>query len=201
MTGQVDVYLSLSSPWTYLGWDRLHEIATRHDAKLNYYPVDFGIVFPATGGLALPKRAPARQAYRMAELKRWKAFLGDASFNPVPKYFPVDTNPASLMAVAAREQGTDISGFCRAILSAVWCKDQDISDPAVLRSIADGCGLDGTSLAEAAGRANTAQQFAADSERAIERGVFGAPTFVFRDELFWGQDRLDFLDRALAGGQ
>ena len=201
MAGQVDVYLSLSSPWTYLCWDRLHAIAVRHDTHLNYFPVDFGLVFPATGGVALPKRAPARQAYRMAELKRWKAFLGDSAFNPVPKFFPVDNTPASLMAVAAREQGTDIGELCRAILSAVWCEDRDISDPAVLRSLADGCGLDGSGLAVVAGHANTAQLFAADSERAIERGVFGAPTFVFRDELFWGQDRLDFMDRALSGDQ
>ena len=201
MTGQVDVYLSLSSPWTYLCWDRLHEIAMRHDARLNYFPVEFGLVFPATGGVALPKRAPARQAYRMAELKRWKAILGDTAFNPVPKHFPVDNTLASLMAVAAREQGADIGDLCRAVLSAVWCEDRDISDPALLRSIADGCGLDGTHLAEAAGHADTAQLFAADSEQAIERGVFGSPTFVFRDELFWGQDRLDFLDRALSGGQ
>lgn len=199
MTKHVDFYLSLSSPWTYLGWDRVHQIVTRHGAGLTYYPVDFGIVFPATGGLALPERAPARQAYRMSELKRWKTFLGVANFNPVPKYFPVNNKPASLMAITARERGADIGEFCRAVLSAVWCEDRDIGDRQVLKSIADGCGVDGASLVEAAEEAPAAECFVSDSQRAIERGVFGAPTFVYRNELFWGQDRLDFLDRALAG--
>lgn len=198
-TKHVDFYLSHGSPWTFLAWDRLHEIAARHGAGLTYFPVDYGLIFPASGGLPLPKRAPARQAYRMAELKRWKAFLGVSDFNPVPRYFPVDSNPASLMAIAAREKGADIGAFCRAVLAAQWCEDRDISNRDTLKSIADDCGLDGSSLVEAADDALTARRLVADSEAAIVRGVFGAPTFVFRDELFWGQDRLDFLDRALAG--
>jgi carboxymethylenebutenolidase len=198
MTKHIDVYVTLSSPWTFLGWDRCQEIARRHGATVAYFPLDFTIVFPATGGVPLPKRAPARLAYRLAELRRWKAYLGADRFNIEPKHFPVDARQASLLAIAARERGRDIGPLCRAILSAVWCEERDIADRATLQAIAGACGLDGAALLAAADAPEIAERFKADSEAAIGRDVFGAPTYVYKDEVFWGQDRLDFLDRALA---
>jgi carboxymethylenebutenolidase len=198
MTKSVDFYLTLVSPWTFLGWDRLHEIARRHGATIAYFPVDFGIIFPATGGLPLPKRAPERQTYRLVELGRWKAYLGADRFNVEPRYFPADIAPASRLAIAAREQGWDVGAFCRAVLAAVWCEERNVADPATLEAIVTACGLDAAALRAAADGPEIAERYRADSEAAIGRGVFGAPTYVYKDELFWGQDRLDFLDRALA---
>ncbi len=198
MTKHVDVYFTPNSPWTFLAWERLHEMAERQGAELAYHPIDFGVVFPATGGLPLPKRSPERQAYRMMELKRWKAFLGFAAFKIEPRFFPVDADPALRLLIAARAAGADVGALSGAIMAAVWCEDRDISDPATLEAIATNLGLDAAGLDAAANSAAIGARLRAESEAAVARGVFGAPTFVFRDEIFWGQDRLDFLDRALA---
>ena len=194
----IDTYFSLVSPWTHLGWDRLHAIARRHGAGVAYFPIDTGVVFPATGGVPLPQRAPERRANRLAELARWKAYLGAEDFNIVPKHFPVPPDQAGQMAIAAREQGADIGGLCRAILRAVWCQERDVADRDTLADIATAEGFDGAALLAAGDDPAMADRYKADSEAAIARGVFGAPTYVVGDQLFWGQDRLDFLDRLLA---
>ena len=194
----IDTYISLASPWTYLGWERLDTIARRHGASLAYFPIDTGVVFPATGGVPLPQRAPERRAYRLAELRRWKAYLGAEDFNIEPRHFPVPPDQAGQMAIAAREQGADIGGLCRAILRAVWCEERDIADRETLAAIATAEGFDGAALLAAADDPAMAERYLADSEAGIARGVFGAPTYVVGDQLFWGQDRLDFLDRLLA---
>jgi len=90
----VDYYMSPGSPWTYLGHARFADIARRHGAQINVKPVDFGVIFPQSGGLPLPKRAPQRQAYRLMELRRWKEHLGIALVIQ-PKFFPVDSGPAA----------------------------------------------------------------------------------------------------------
>lgn len=198
MTKHIDTYLSVVSPWSFLGWDRMHEIAGRHRASVAYYPIDLAVVFPATGGLPLPKRAPERRAYRLAELRRWKAYLGADGFNVEPKHFPTDPRRATLLAIAARESGADVAGLCRAVLSAVWCEERDIADPETLIAIAAAQGLDAEALMAAAETPEIARRLDADSQAAIARGVFGVPTYVVDDAMFWGQDRLDFVDRLLA---
>ncbi len=196
MGKRVDVYYSLASPWTYLGWERFREIVVRTGAEATYKPVAFAEIFPVSGGLPLPKRAPQRQAYRMMELRRWSAHL-DAPINLEPRHFPVDEGLAARTVVAHRERGGDPAPLSGAILAAVWVHERNIADPETLRAIADEQGLDGAALvAEAEGEAARAT-YRADTQEAIERGVFGAPTFVVDGELFWGQDRLDFVERAL----
>jgi 2-hydroxychromene-2-carboxylate isomerase len=192
----VDYYFSPSSPWTYLGHERFAGIARRHGAQVAVKPVDYGVIFPQSGGLPLGKRAPQRQAYRLMELKRWKEHLG-VPLNVQPKFFPVDATPAALAIVAAAPSGVDAQmRLAGAIMKALWAEEQNIADPAALRAAAAKAGLDGDKLLAAAHGAKA--QFDANTQEALARGVFGAPTYVYRDELFWGQDRLDFLDRALA---
>ena len=86
MSRHIDYYLSLNSPWAYLGSRRLEQIALRHRVEVRVKPVDFGTIFPQTGGLPLPKRAPARQAYRLTELARWQSLL-EMPLNLHPRYF------------------------------------------------------------------------------------------------------------------
>jgi 2-hydroxychromene-2-carboxylate isomerase len=191
----VDYYLSPSSPWTYLGHDRFADIARRHGVEIAVKPVDYGVIFPQSGGLPLGKRAPQRQAYRLMELKRWKERLG-VPLNVQPRFFPADANPAALAIVAAAPSGAEAQmRLAGAILRALWAEEQNIADPATLRAVADKAGLDGDQLLAAAPAAKT--QFDAFTQEALARGVFGAPTYAYRDELFWGQDRLDFVARAL----
>ena len=194
----VDYYFTPISPWTYLGHDRFVAIAARHHASINVKPVDFGKVFSASGGLPLKQRAPQRQAYRLAELERWPKFLG-IRLNTQPKYFPVSGDLASKWILAALARGTpDALKLCGAFMRAVWVEERNVADAGTLAAIAQEQGLDGKALAAGADAANVAARYESLTQEAIERQVFGAPTYIYRDELFWGQDRLDFLDRELA---
>jgi 2-hydroxychromene-2-carboxylate isomerase len=198
MNKHIDYYFSPVSPFTYLGHERFVAIARRHRATIAVKPIDLGLVFPVSGGLPLGKRAPQRQAYRLAELKRWSRHL-DVPLNLQPAHFPVSPALASHFVVAASERDTGAAlDLALALGRAVWAEDRDISDAATVAALAADCGLDATALAERAGAPDTATRYAQLTQEAIDRGVFGAPTYVCDGEMFWGQDRLDFLDRALA---
>lgn len=189
----VDYYMTPSSPWTYLGHARFGEVARRGGATVRVKPVDYGVIFPQSGGLPLAKRAPQRQAYRLVELKRWGEHLG-IPINIQPKHFPVNATPASCLILGAPEARR--FALAGALLRALWAEEGDIADPATLERLA---AQHGVADAEAAIKAG-APGFAATTEEALKRGVFGAPTYVYGDELFWGQDRLEFLERGLARG-
>lgn len=199
MAKHVDYYVSLNSPWAYLGSRRFEAIASRHKADVTIWPVDFGSVFAVSGGLPLPKRAPQRQAYRMMELKRWRDHLG-VKLTLEPKFFPANEVPAARCVIALREQGrmADALELAHAVLAALWAEEKNTGDPATLREIIAGCGLDADAVTRAADdpALDTARE--TYTRHAIEQGVFGAPSFVIDGEIFWGQDRLDFVDRKLA---
>ncbi len=194
----IDYYLATNSVWAYLGHDRVVALAKQHGADLAVKPINLGMVFPASGGQPLPQRAPQRQAYRLVEMARWAEFLGKP-IHVQPKHFPVDGNPAALWILAAAEVGTaQALALFGAIGRALWEQERDISDPATLTAAATACGLDATALAARARHADMSARYKALTDEAIGRGVFGAPTYVLDGELFWGQDRLDFLARKLA---
>jgi len=197
MTKTVDYFFTLTSPWTFLGSQRFVEIARRHGAEIRVKPVNYGVIFPQTGGLPLPKRAPARQVYRLMELKRWQAHLG-VELNTHPKFFPAPDGDAAHVVIAAERAGGDPLALAHAILAAVWTQEKDITDPPTLIEIANATGHDGAALVAAAQGSAVQAAYEAQTQEALDRGVFGAPTYIYQDELFWGQDRLDFLDRALA---
>jgi 2-hydroxychromene-2-carboxylate isomerase len=196
----VDVYYSNTSPWTYLGWQRFRAIASKAGATVHYWPVDFGKVFSVSGGLPLKQRPVQRQAYRMMELKRWRAHLG-IPLNLEPKFFPTNESLAAHMAIAVRRRGLDIAEFSHAVLRGCWAEEKDISDPATLVALADALGMDGKALLAEADSAPVKAERERDNQRAIELQVFGAPTFIIDGELFWGQDRLDFVARKLGTSQ
>jgi carboxymethylenebutenolidase len=181
----VDYYMTPASPWTYLGHARFTEIARKRGATVSVKPVDFGAIFPQSGGLPLAKRAPQRQAYRLLELRRWKEHLG-VPLVVQPKHFPVDPGPAAALICAAPEDKR--MALAGDLLAALWRDERSIADPAVLHEIGSRHGV----------TRGDEPRYHAFTQEAIERGVFGAPSYVYRDEIFWGQDRLDFLDRALA---
>jgi 2-hydroxychromene-2-carboxylate isomerase len=198
MTKLVDYYFTPVSPYSYLGHDRFVALARRHGAAIAPKPIDLGRVFPVSGGVPLKQRAPQRQAYRLVELERWSGYLA-VPLNPHPAHFPVPADLASRWILAALEQGVDEAlAFAGSLGRAVWAEERNIADVDTLAAIGHAHGLDVEALDERANAADIATRYGVLTQEAIDRGVFGAPTYVYAGELFWGQDRLDFLDRALA---
>ena len=197
MAKTIDYYYTHASPWTYLGTERFFKIAEAAGAEINFRPSSLHVIFPQSGGLPLAKRAPQRQAYRMMELKRWHDYL-DIPINFEPAFFPVSDEQSVLMVIAAQLQGSDIAQLTYAYSRAVWTEERDVSDEATAIAIADQQGFDGKALLAESKEAGPKETLEAYTQEAMERQVFGAPTYIYKDELFWGQDRLDFLERALA---
>jgi 2-hydroxychromene-2-carboxylate isomerase len=185
------------SPWAYLGHARLVALAQAADAQVRVLPVDYGAIFPASGGLPLAKRAPQRQAYRLVELQRFSTHLG-IPLNLHPAFFPADPTAASRLIVAVDEfDGPDAAlALSGALMRAVWAEQRNIADATTLAAIVQHCGLSAQRLVQATEEA-IALRYAANTQWAIEVGVFGAPSYVVDGEIFWGQDRLDFVARRL----
>lgn len=197
MSHSADYYLAPQSPWTYLGHQRFAAMAKAVGAALRVLPVDLGRIFPMSGGLPLAKRAPQRQAYRLVELKRYAEHLG-LPLNLHPKFFPVAGDDAArlIIAVDLHDGSEAAMALTGAVLAAVWAQERDIADPQVLARLLAECGLPAARLEEA-GAAPVQQRYLANTEEAMQLGVFGSPTYVIDGELFWGQDRLDFVQRRL----
>jgi carboxymethylenebutenolidase len=200
MTLAIDYYFAPHSPWAYLGHQRFWDIARAAGASITLLPADLGRVFPATGGLPVGKRAPQRQAYRLVELRRFSEWL-HAPLNLQPRYFPVAPDEAARLIISVQaEDGVDAAmKLSGAILRSVWVAEANIADEAVLARLLVDCGLPARRLDDS--HSQTAHQvYDANTARAIAAGVFGAPSYVIGGEIFWGQDRLEFVERRLAAG-
>jgi len=197
MGKHVDYYLSVVSPWTYLGHDRFVAICAQHGATIDLKPMDLGKIFPVSGGLPLKQRAPQRQAYRLVELARWRDYL-DMPLNAQPKFGASGGDLASCWIIAALEVGTKPAlDFAGAVMRARWAEERDIADAEALGQCAVASGLDPGAVAQRAGMAEIAGRYGAFTQEAIDRQVFGAPWFIVDGEPFWGQDRLEFVARVL----
>jgi len=200
MTQAVDYYFTPASPWTYLGHARFMQLLQDAGRPVRVWPVDFGAIFPVSGGLPVPKRAPQRQAYRLVELARFRQALG-LPLNLHPAHFPVAVDAASRLIITVDQAdgamvALDLAGR---LGRAVWAEERNIADPATLSAVLAEAGLPATRLAEA-DAPGIAPRYAAYTQQAIDAGVFGAPSYVVDGEIFWGQDRLDLLARRLHDG-
>lgn len=193
----IDYYFSLNSPWTFMGSERLAKIAEGAGASVNCVPVNLGNVFAETGGLPLPKRSPERQAYRMMELKRWREF-NDIPLVLEPKHFPHDESEGVRLVLAAKKTGGDAHALATELLRALWELDQDPADEGVQDEAARRASLNPSELRAALSLEDAKAEWTRLTEDAISKGVFAAPTYVIEGEIFWGQDRLDFVERKLA---
>ena len=193
----VDYYMTLNSPWTYLGSALFAEIAKRNDATVNIKPCKFGPIFEQTGGLPLPKRSPQRRAYRMMELKRWRDVRG-IPVTLEPKHFPCDDTAATRLVIAAKLQGKDAHKLSLELGRALWEREESLADPATISSAAQRAGFDAAELRPGYSDAELDVLHDRFTKEALIAGVFGAPSFVLPSgEIFWGQDRLELLERAL----
>lgn len=201
MSLTIDYYLAPQSPWTYLGHARLQAIAQTHGASIRVKPVDIGgQIFPASGGLPVGQRAPQRQAYRLVELQRFAQHL-QLPLNLHPRFFPVAGDDASRLIIAVNQHdGADAAmRLCGALLALVWVQERNLADHAVLSEVLSEQGLAAERLTQSL-EPSTQALYQQHTEEALVLGVFGAPTYVVNGELFWGQDRLDFLERRLQQG-
>lgn len=197
----IDYYASLNSPWTHLGAARIEALAAQHGASLRIFPVDFGTIFAGSGGLPLPKRSPQRQAYRLQELARWREALG-IPITIRPKHFPHNELPATACVIAVRETIGDAPAIRLAhrVLKALWEEEKDPADPATLAGLIAEAGLDAGRVMALGAEPRWLERRTVDTAAALERGVFGAPSYVIGEDIFWGQDRLDFVAQRLARG-
>lgn len=198
MRREIAYYFTLGSPWAYLGYPLLTEIAARHGAAIQYRPMPVRRVFDETGGLPLPRRHPVRQRYRLVELQRWRERRG-LPINLAPKHAPFDATLADLCVAALLVAGRDPGAFVRAAAAGFWAEDRDLADPETIVTVLREAGSDspGQVLDEARGEPALAL-YEANFVAALAAGIFGAPTYSLDGELFWGQDRLELLDEALA---
>jgi 2-hydroxychromene-2-carboxylate isomerase len=193
----IDYYFTPQSPWTYLGHERFVRIAAAAGAAVRVLPVDYGKIFPASGGLPLGQRAPQRQAYRLVELQRFSEHL-QIPLNRQPKYFPVGGDPAARLITTVDQQDGSAAALALggAIFRAVWAEERDIASEQVLAEILQASGLDAARLAQSHSP-EVQQLYEAHTQQALDAGVFGAPSYVVAGEIFWGQDRLDLLEKKL----
>jgi 2-hydroxychromene-2-carboxylate isomerase len=195
MTGSVDFYFDYGSPNAYLAYRRLPAIAARCGAEIRYRPMLLGGVFKGTGNHS-PAEIAAKRPYGINDIRRF-ARRHDIPFQPNP-FFPINTLQLMRGAVAAEADGTLIR-YSDAIFDGIWCHALNLGDPAVVHAVLDQAGIDPTAFAARIADEAVKERLKAYTEAAIARGIFGAPSFFVGDELFFGQDRLDFVEEALNG--
>jgi 2-hydroxychromene-2-carboxylate isomerase len=199
MSKVCEYFFAPHSPFAYLGHDRFVAMAEQHQVQVIPKPFDLSRIFGVSGGLPLAKRAPQRQAYRLRELARWSEFLGKPMVLQ-PTHFPVNSDTAARMIIAVQlAQGSRAAlELAGAIMRAVWEEQRNIGDTDTLVAIANAQERDGATLLKSAETASVQAEFDRFTDEANAASVFGAPWFIYQGEGYWGQDRLDFVERAFA---
>jgi 2-hydroxychromene-2-carboxylate isomerase len=193
---RIDYYFSFISLWSYVGSLAFQDLVTRHGVEVSYRPINLMEVFAHAGGKPVKERPLQRQAYRLVEMQRWREIRG-IPLNLHPRFYPADPSLGHRMLLAALREGLDVAAFAHAGLKAVWGDELDIADPDTLVQLADRSGLPGRDLLAAEGDEDLRDRELVLTREAKDRQMFGAPYYFYRDEPFWGQDRLDLLERAI----
>lgn len=200
MAASIDYFVTSVSPWTYLGHEAARELASKHGAKLNVRPVNLGEMFKESGQVALAQRPPVRQRYRFIELQRYAELRGK-KMNFKPRHFPTDPSLADNTICAIVAEGGDPFDYMGRVFAAVWADEKNIAEEATVAELLAQCGFDAGAVIAKAKTPEIAAIRAKNTEDAIAKDATGVPSFVLNGEPFWGQDRLDMLDRALTTGR
>lgn len=198
MPKTIDYFLSPMSPWAYLGHEPLHALIDKFDAAVNVISIDPVKLFAATGGVPVAQRPIQRQTYRLAELKRWKTFLQ----SPIiiePAHFPYNPTLVSLVVAAAvNAHGADKAmEVTLSLMKGCWVENRNMGLPEEVKKSIDSCSINGEDLLKLAASDQISKDLEKNTQNAIEAGIFGVPTYIVDGELYWGQDRLDFVERSL----
>ena len=194
---KIDYYYSVASPFAYLASDRFGKLVEKYNLEVIEKPFDLvGTVFSNTGGVPVPKRHPSRQKYRLLEIDRiGKKF--NVEINKQPKFFPPsDPHLPAKFVLAAIKLGNKLT-FGNACLKSLWALEKNISDEKTLEEICNQLNLKFDEIKKIAVSADINDEYTKNSNDAINQDIFGAPTFVLNGEIFWGQDRLEYLEDAL----
>jgi 2-hydroxychromene-2-carboxylate isomerase len=187
-------YFAPMSGYAYLGVAALEELAERHGCVVKHAPVDIQAVFAASGVTPPAIQSDTKKAYRRADMRRW-ADLRGIPLRETPKHWPAPGARAARFILAAETTAARGGAMTRAVLSACWARDLDIADEDVLTSLAEEIGLDPARTRDAAAGQDADRLADSLTADAIRLGLFGSPTYVLGDRIFFGQDRLDFLER------
>ena len=194
MSKSVEFFFDVGSPTVYLAATQLSKIAGRHGAPVLWRPFLLGGVFKATGNVS-PATVPAKSRYMGDDLERFaRRYEVPFLFNP---FFPVNTLALMRGAVAYQQQGR-LDQYIEAIFSAMWVTGKNMNEPTIVAEVLDTIGIGAQEFLVAIAAQDVKDKLKSNTEEAVERGAFGAPTFFVGDEMFFGQDRLDFVEAALA---
>ena len=195
MAKTVEFYFDFGSPYSYLAYRALPGIAATHGAQIVWRPMLLGGVFKASGNHS-PAENPAKRKWMQQDMQRWAARYGAVyKHNP---HFPINTLTLMLGAAGMQMRGTDFSRYVEAMFHAMWEEPRNLGEPAELAAVLRQAGFDADAFQSLVNDPTVKEQLKKDTEEAVARGVFGAPTFFVGEEMFWGQDRLDFVAAALA---
>ena len=196
MTKTAEFFFDFGSPTAYLAWTQLPGIAAQTGATLVYRPMLLGGVFKATGN-ASPVSVPAKGKWMGQDIARWAKRHGAAfAFNP---HFPINTLPLMRGAVGVQmRQPERLDAYLSAVFTAMWAQPLNMGDPAVTAATLGAAGFEPEAFMAMIGDAEVKAKLVANTEEAVARGVFGAPSIFVGDTLFFGQDRLDFVREALS---
>ena len=194
---KIEYYYGIPSPFAYLGSLKFQSIAKKYKAEIVEKPCDLvGGIFLKTGGVPVPQRSSQRQKYRLDELKRWSEFL-NIKINLKPKFFPPkDPHISGKYTIAANLLGVKLV-FGHELLKQIWSEEKDISDEKNIKIVGNLFKLNFQELSDLAKSEKISKIYQDNTQEAVAKNVFGSPTYIYKNELFWGQDRLDFLDRVL----
>lgn len=195
MTG-IEHFFTPVSGYAYLGHDALLRLAGEFGARVRQRPVDIARVFAAGGSTPPARQSDARRAYRATDIARWAAVRG-LPVNAAPKHWPTDATPAARAIIAVERAGGPVDRFAGLALAACWARDLDIAATDTLSLLLRECGLDAAPILAVAAEAETQEILDANTQAAIDAGAFGSPTYRVEGQIYFGQDRLDFVRSAL----
>jgi len=196
----IDYYFVGISPYVYLGHRAFVDMAKRHGATVNYKPVNLRRLWAKSGALPLAERPPVRQRYRFLELQRHTEARG-LPLNLKPKHFPVDCSLADLSVIALVDKGHDPDGYMERVFAGVWANEENVSDRDTVAGYLTASGFDAEAILQRAEKEEVAAMRDRYSREAVEADAVGVPAYVINGEVFWGQDRIDFIESAIVSGR